>query len=109
MITPEKKDKLSTVLSAWEILLGALAILVLVLENKGVIEKEKSQFVAEVLLSVIALSAGVFSIYTKSAPYRGGVADKEENPFSYYFMTAIWILAFIFFSVMALRAYIGSH
>lgn len=96
-------------LSAWVMLLGALAILALVLEGKGVIEKHTSQFVATSLLSVVALSAGVFSIYTKSAPYRGGVANKEENPFSFYAMTAIWFLAFIFFGVMALRNYIGSH
>lgn len=96
-------------LTVWLLLLGALAILVLVAERKGLIEKHNSQFVAAVSLSGIALVNGIYSLCTKSAIFRGNMAEKKESPVLYYGITATFIITFIFFGVMALRIYIGSH
>jgi hypothetical protein len=104
-IDMEKRTEsiLSTAFSIIVGLLGAICLLLFVLKSKNVITNSECQFLVKSLLSAIALLAWVFSIVTKKAPYRGGLADKNENLIEYYIMTFIWFSAFIFFAFMALK------
>lgn len=104
-IDMEKRTEsiLSTIFSIVAGILGALCLLLFVLKTKNIISNSECQFEVKILLSMIALLAWVFSMVTKKAPYRGGLADKKENVVEYYIMTFIWFSAFIFFAVMALK------
>lgn len=64
-------DKLSTLLSIWSISLGAVALILFFLKSQGKINNESCQIGVGFLLSLIALSAGVFfNIYKKGLDDR---------------------------------------
>jgi len=96
-------DILSTILSIVVGVLFTLSLLLFFLSSRNVISKPDCQFLVKAILSLAAFLAGLFSVATKKAPYRGGLADKSENAGEYYIMTTIWFAVCIYFAIMAFR------
>ena len=97
------EDVLSTALSIVVGCLLALSLLLFFLSSKNIISYYDCQFFVKIVLSIGALLAWLFSLITKKSPYRGGLADKNENAVEYYVMTTIWFIAFLFFAIMAVK------
>lgn len=98
-----KYDKSAVILSAIVISLGGVSLLLFWLSSKDVISREASQYAVKMILSLISLVFAIFSVVTKKAPYRCGLADKNVDPVEYYLMTALWFVASFVFGLMAIK------